>query len=246
MEDHLLTRRDIKRRAKQQLHEGTVYRDLIMANLIPWLIGLAFAVFGVWLAFETITKFGVQNIAANPENFVDYYTGKNNGANRQMMQGLVGLWFTQGVAFTALDVARGKVTSFSPFKAVFRTFNGRYFFGLLWLWLVSSLLIGMGIVALIVPGILLTFGLSMAYYAYYDGRETGKPYGIFTALGDSWRIMSGNKFELFVLQLSLLGWFILKNLTLHLFDLLINPYLQLVTAGFYANVRADYDRNQRA
>jgi uncharacterized membrane protein len=49
--------------------------------------------------------------------------------------------------------------------------------------------------------------------------------------------MRGFKLDYFVLQLSLLGWTLLKLLTWHLFDFMIDPYLQLVDAGFYDNVR---------
>ncbi|WP_179396212.1 DUF975 family protein [Lacticaseibacillus absianus] len=235
-----MTRRELKRRAKAQLRAGGNYRDLVVANLVPWLIGVVFAVIGAWIMFETITSFGVENIAANPNNFIDYYSGKDQAADRQLMEALIGLWFTQGIAFTALDIARDQVTGFNPVKAIFRTFTSRYFFGMLAIWLLVNLLVGLGLFALVVPGILLAYGLGMTYYTYYDGRQDGAPYSVFTAMGDSWRIMRGHKFDYFVLNLSMLGWTILEYATFHLFDLLIDPYLQVVRAGFYDNVRTLY------
>ncbi|WP_225049222.1 DUF975 family protein [Lacticaseibacillus kribbianus] len=238
----ILSRREIKRRAHAQLREGTVFRDLAVANLLPWLITVFFAILAYWVMFESVTKFGLANIAYNPQNFLDYYASRtSNTAAESMFEGLVSLWFAQAVAFTALDVTRG-LTGFSAGKAILRTFNSRYFFSLLATWLGSIILVGLGLSLLVVPGIVLMFGLRMCYYTLYDGRKDGARYGFLAALGDSWLLMRGHKFEYFVLELTLIGWFLLENLTFHLFDLLIDPYLQLVKAGYYDNLRNIWQR----
>ena len=54
------------------------------------------------------------------------------------------------------------------------------------------------------------------------------------------RMMQGHKWELFVMQLSFLGWMILGLFTFNLLNILYTiPYMQLSSAGFYASVKQD-------
>ncbi|WP_262316865.1 DUF975 family protein [Lacticaseibacillus parakribbianus] len=240
----ILSRREIKRRAHRQLHDGTVFRDLAVANLIPWLITVVFAILAYWTLFESVTKFGVANIAYNPQNFADYYAANSgNTVAENLFEGLVSLWFTQALAFTALDVTRGQ-KGFAAGRAVFRTFNSRYFFGVLAVWITALLVIGLGLSLLVIPGLVLAYGLRMAFFTLYDGREKNDHYSFLAALGDSWLLMRGHKFDYFVLELTLIGWQILETVTFHLFDLLIDPYLQLVKAGYYDNLTVLRDQQQ--
>lgn len=244
-----MTHRDIKRQAKARLRQPGMYRDLILANLVPWLIVLAFMAWTALTVNQIIQSYGPANIIANPDNFSDYLAGTNSVSNQTVLRSVVLLWFSQGLAFTALDVMRGKLTRVAPLAALLRTFNGRYFFGVLAVFCLQWLANSVGMFLFIIPGIIAIYGLSMSFYRYYDGRseqQPGKmPYGSTTAVLDSWRLMRGRKFNYFGLQLSLLGWQVLKLLTLHLLDPLINPYLQLVNAGFYANARLEYETTRQ-
>lgn len=239
-----ITHREIKHQAKARLKQPGMYRSLVLANLLPWLIVLGFTLWAFATVWQIMQAYGLANIVANPDNFSDYLAGTNNLSNQSLLQSVVMLWFSQGIAFTALDVMRGKVQQVSPLGAVFKTFNGRYFFGLLSVLALTWVARTVGFFLLVIPGIIAIYGLSMSYYRYYDGRleeGDGRPYSSTTAVLDSWRLMRGRKLNYFGLQLSLLGWQLLKLVTLHLFDLLINPYLQLVDAGFYANARLTYE-----
>ena len=60
------------------------------------------------------------------------------------------------------------------------------------------------------------------------------------ALKLSMRIMMGHKWELFVFQLSFLGWFILNSFTGGLLGLFyVTPYYYTSLAGYYLEVRED-------
>ncbi|MFD1440135.1 DUF975 family protein [Lacticaseibacillus hegangensis] len=239
-----MTHREIKHQAKARLKQPGMYRSLMLANLLPWLIVLAFTAWAFLTVWQIMQNYGLANIAANPANFSDYLSGTNTLSDQTLLQSVVMLWFTQGIAFTALDVMRGKVSHVSPLGALLKTFNSRYFFGLLSVMALTWVAKSLGFFLLVIPGILAMYGLSMSYYRYYDGRQEeqdGHPYSSTTAVLDSWRLMRGRKLNYFGLQLSLLGWQVLKLVTLHVFDFLINPYLQLVDAGFYANARLEYE-----
>jgi uncharacterized membrane protein len=56
------------------------------------------------------------------------------------------------------------------------------------------------------------------------------------AIAISRQIMSGNRFRLFCLQLSFIGWDILCALTLGIGHLWLTPYRQAATAAFYREV----------
>ena len=87
-----------------------------------------------------------------------------------------------------------------------------------------------------IPGIIKTYSYSMTMYILADLPEIGAK----DALRLSMRMMQGHKWELFVMQLSFLGWMILGLFTFNLLNILYTiPYMQLSSAGFYASVKQD-------
>lgn len=59
------------------------------------------------------------------------------------------------------------------------------------------------------------------------------------AIEESMRLMQGNKWRLFVLDLSFLGWALLCILTLGIGYLFLAPYMEVAHAHFYADLKAD-------
>ncbi|MFD1432451.1 DUF975 family protein [Lacticaseibacillus yichunensis] len=238
METAYKTRRELKKTAKQQLRQPGLYGDLIKANIVPWLINVFFAVAMVLVFLQLLQAYGFDNWLRDPDGFIDYYLGHSgNTTARTALQSLLLLWFGAGLNFTALDVTRGKLTRVSPLQALMRTFNSRYFFGLLLLVIVSTMLTAFGTSLFVIPGLMLSLGLAQGEYLYYDGREQDPHFGSMRALVGSWAMMRGFKTDFLLLELSIIGWRLLENVTLHLADLLIEPYLQLVKAAYYDNLR---------
>ena len=89
---------------------------------------------------------------------------------------------------------------------------------------------------LIIPGIIAAFRYSMAYYIMMDNPELSA----FKALSESKRMMVGNKFQLFLLYFSFLGWFLLGVVTLGLAFLWVNPYFETAKANFYQDLKENY------
>ena len=94
----------------------------------------------------------------------------------------------------------------------------------------------------IIPGIIESFRYALAFYILADHPEIG----IFEAIRESKRLMYGNKWKLFCLELSFIGWFILGLLTAGIGMLWVMPYITTATAGFYevanGNLRPYYPR----
>ncbi|HZK01933.1 MAG TPA: DUF975 family protein [Anaerovoracaceae bacterium] len=94
---------------------------------------------------------------------------------------------------------------------------------------VMNVLIFLWSLLLIVPGIIASFRYSMAFYIFADNPEMG----IMEIIGESKRMMQGNKLKLFLLQLSFLGWAVLVVLTLGIGYFWLMPYIVASTVGFY-------------
>lgn len=84
--------------------------------------------------------------------------------------------------------------------------------------------------------IIVGLGLSQVYYVAMDLRDSGHG-NILAVLRISWQLMSGFKWQYFVLQLSFIGWNLLGALLLP--QIWIVSYQQLTYAAFYEKLR-DY------
>lgn len=98
--------------------------------------------------------------------------------------------------------------------------------------LLMSLIVSVGLILLIVPGIYLSLCYSMAPFLIYDRPELGPV----AAMKESRGMMKGHKKDLFLLCLSFLGWLLLGILTLGIGYLWLIPYMQETIAAFYQNI----------
>ena len=116
-------------------------------------------------------------------------------------------------------------TLFDGFKD---DFSGTFLLGLLiniftFLW---SLLF-------VIPGIVKAYSYSIAYYIKADHPE----YGWKECISESRRIMNGNKLNLFLLDLSFIGWIIVGSFCLGVGVLWVYPYMQSSRANFYESIK---------
>ena len=78
-----------------------------------------------------------------------------------------------------------------------------------------------------------TYAYSMAYYVKRDNPT----YNWKQCLDESQCIMKGNKWKLFCLQFSFIGWAIVCVFTFGIGYLWLAPYMNAATANFYENVK---------
>ncbi len=86
---------------------------------------------------------------------------------------------------------------------------------------------------LIIPGIIKSYAYSMAFYIKNDHPE----YGWKECLDESQRIMNGNKWRLFCLQFSFIGWYIVGALCLGIGTVFVTPYVQAAVTEFYEDIK---------
>lgn len=99
--------------------------------------------------------------------------------------------------------------------------------------LVMSLVVSLGMILLIVPGIILAIGLSMTYFIMADNTEIS---GI-DALQESWNMMKGHKMDYFNLFFSFIGWWLLCVVTLGIASLWVYPYWIAANLNFYRRLK---------
>ena len=85
---------------------------------------------------------------------------------------------------------------------------------------------------LIFPGIIASYSYAMTSYILAEHPEMAPR----EAIERSREMMSGNRWRLFCLQFSFIGWGILSFLTLGIGNLWLNPYKQAATAAFYRDL----------
>lgn len=85
---------------------------------------------------------------------------------------------------------------------------------------------------LVIPGIIASFSYAMTEYILAEHPELSAS----EAISRSKQMMEGNKWRLFCLQFSFIGWNILCAFTLGIGNLWLTPYKQAATAAFYREV----------
>jgi uncharacterized membrane protein len=86
---------------------------------------------------------------------------------------------------------------------------------------------------LIIPGIIKSYSYAMVPFLLADPDVQQED-----VITLSRQMMDGKKMDLFILQLSFIGWAILGVFTLNILNFLYTiPYMQLATAGFYQELK---------
>ena len=119
-------------------------------------------------------------------------------------------------------------------KDLFNGFNytGRIFF----IVLIRGILVAIGLVLFIVPGIIMIYNYRMAIYVAFDHPD----WGPIACLKESRYMMKGKKGEVFGLEISFFGWFMVSqaaaSVTIPIVDIWIKPYMGFTMAQMYNKI----------
>lgn len=113
------------------------------------------------------------------------------------------------------------------FKTLFSQFS-RFGDGFLQKFL-RGLYIALWSLLLVIPGIVKSYSYAMTPYIMIEHPEMTAN----EAITASRQLMDGHKMELFLLQLSFIGWMILNMFTLGIGSLWLHPYMQATEAAYY-------------
>ncbi len=133
-----------------------------------------------------------------------------------------------GLCIYFLKISNGIDPSF------FDLFEGfKPLLNVLFVFIIVNVLTILGLIFFIVPGIIVSLGFSMTYYIIAEQPEIS----INEALELSWKMMDGNKMELFNLHLRFLPWYLLGLLLFVIGVFFVIPWHNLTIASYYKAIK---------
>lgn len=107
----------------------------------------------------------------------------------------------------------------------------------LFMTIIIFIAITIGTILLIVPGIIVGLMFSQAYYILAENPTLS----VIECLKQSSKMMDGFKGELFILELSFIGWIIVCLFTLGIGFLWYSPYYEMTKGNFYIQLKKYYN-----
>ena len=153
-----------------------------------------------------------------------------NKMDADFLDSLLGiLMMPLGIGTTAFFVSLIENENFEA-KDLFKYYHD--FVKIIGVTVLMGLIIMLGYICFIIPGIILTVSYSLVPIILIKKPELG----IVETLKYSREKMQGHKLDTFVLGLSFIGWAILGTLTFGILYIWLYPYMQLTFTKFYLNI----------
>ena len=135
-------------------------------------------------------------------------------------------------AFLAYDRDQTRV---GLIENMFRNaFDKNYLHKVLGMFLMT-LFVALWSLLLIIPGLIKGYAYALTPFILEENPEMSA----YDAIKYSEKIMMGHKWDLFILNLSFIGWFILCCFTFGIGFLWLVPYVQLAQCEFYEDIKAE-------
>ncbi len=109
----------------------------------------------------------------------------------------------------------------------------------IWGVLLMGIYIFLWTLLLVIPGLIKSYAYILTPFILVDKPELS----VNESIDLSQKMMKGHKFDLFWLQLSFIGWFLLSILTLGIGFFWVIPYMYASVVAFYQDVKAEYETN---
>ncbi|WP_308555147.1 DUF975 family protein [uncultured Lactobacillus sp.] len=143
-----------------------------------------------------------------------------------------------GLSFLHL-IDNEDTTEEKPYTAAFSVFTGNRFGPECINFVMTSIFTFLWTLLLIIPGIVKSYSYSMTSYIVNDMVASGKSVGATDGINASKELMNGHKMDLFIFDLSFIGWFILGSIPAGIGLLWVIPYYQTAKANFYRKLAGD-------
>ena len=132
-----------------------------------------------------------------------------------------------GYILYTMNVRKGLITPYTTL------FDGFLFAGkIILLEIVQYIFVFLWSLLFIIPGIIATYSYAMTEFILAEHPDLTAS----EAIAQSKEMMSGNRWRLFCLHFSFIGWDILSSLTLGIGNLWLRPYKQAANAAFYREI----------
>ena len=208
----------------------------ILAALIVFALGLLISTLSSYLmgadrlttALTNAAQFGPDAVEQAYISFFEHYSVSGVAVVLVIALEIMSYMVSVGFVIFSLHVSRDETAEIG------NLFDGfGLFFRVLWLAILQGLLVFLWSLLLFVPGIIAAYRYRQALYLLLDHPEKSA----WQCLRESGALMRGHKWELFVLDLSFIGWSILCSLTLGILSIWIMPYMQQTDIGYFEAIK---------
>lgn len=127
---------------------------------------------------------------------------------------------------------------FADINIIFHPY--KYFVKVFVITIFINVLVGVGTLFLIVPGIILSFAFAIIPYVYMKHPELG----VMDMVSTAWRMMRGHKMDYFILSLSFLGWILLGVATCGVLLIWLIPYQTMTYVRFFNEIDKEYFKDE--
>ncbi len=206
---------------------------ITIGNTKPSLILIALVYLGIIMLLGTLTNLVNGSFAALMDTFREYMNGNyeylpvlpqiSTSAYLIIIAiNLMSLMLQAGFTIACLNAAAFRPVSFGN---LFDSFA--IFFKVLWLQILMGIFIYLWTLLFIIPGIIAAYRYRLALYIMLENPEMSA----LDCISESKRMMQGRKGELFVLDLSFLGWHILT--VIPFVSIWVYPYTNVTYVNYY-------------
>ena len=136
---------------------------------------------------------------------------------------------TVGFSLVTINVVRRNNPKIENLFTAFKDFARAFV-----LWIINTIFVMLWTLLLIIPGIIKSLSYSMSYYILIDNPDISAN----EARKQSMQLMHGNKWRLFCLNFSFIGWILLSILTFGILLFWVQPYMEVAHAEFYQSLIA--------
>ena len=216
-----MTRAQLKQAAKDQLRGNWGWA--ICLTIFAWLVNAVIMDLNRWI--WTGKDFTYTVLRFNKDNLIQGYKPAYNLS--EIIVGLITGLILWGVAYTILDfVETGKMEPW--YSGIFSAYSNGRFKNSLWT------------ILFVIPGFIKGYSYAMTPYILKDKFSAGlTDIGATEAITESRKLMDGHKMDLFILDLSFIGWGLLGLITCGIGFIWITPYYRQTKANFYRSLVAN-------
>ncbi len=154
-----------------------------------------------------------------------------------LVAGIIAPVLAFGVYLITLDLLKGGDINANRFGETIKDIN--HALKLIAVAFLSALVIFLGFVLFIIPGIIFAYMFSQASFIMMDNPEID----IMEAMRRSKAMMKGYKFDLFIFQLSFIGHVLLLMLTIGIYGIYFTPLYTTAQINYYVHLKELQDLN---
>lgn len=216
-----MNRKEIKEQAKKLIKGNlwVVFRAILIITLISLVIECIPMLLGIKIYVkETVELFGENIEVESLTAFGEFWS---------FITSMISLILNLGLVNYVLKFVRGKTPKIED---IFNVIKKHWKVSII-VSLLTSIIISIGSILLVIPGIIASLGLTLCNYIIIDNKELGPK----EVLMKSWKMMDGHKWEFLGYTLSFIGWMLLCVFIVPIYFVI--PYMEVTFALFYEGLK---------